>query len=626
MYFRRYWGAPLPLWVSDDFEEIVCVGSIAELKELTGKQDITDIHRENVDDLTIPSKQGKGVLRRVDEVFDCWFESGAMPYAQSHYPFEHKERFEKNFPADFIAEGLDQTRGWFYTLMVLSTALFNKPPFKNLVVNGLVLAEDGKKMSKSLNNYPDPCLVMDKHGADALRLYLTNSPVVRAEELKFSENGVQQVVKAVFLPWFNSFRFFFQNAARLVEGGGELLGGGTDFVPTAALAKASDNAMDQWIGASLQGLVKFVRAEMEAYRLYTVMPRLLQFLSELTNWYIRFNRDRMKGMDGIEPAKQCLSQLYEVLLYLSILMAPFTPFFTEWMYQRLRLMHPDLQNEAVAVDAIGRAESVHYCQIPEVDTSRLNEDTERRMQLMQEAIELGRKARERKTIPLKTPIKEVLVVCSDKNLLKDVESLGAYVSKELNTKKFTLVADEEKWCTAKVVPDSNSLGKKLGKAFGPLRQVFAKLSVDEVADLKAKTLRGAVEVGGVTLEPTELVFMLQPKFDAAVYEGLASADGRFMVLIDITKDESIVLEACSREMTNRVQKLRKSTGLRVQDKVTAYVSEKGGDGSVSRALQMFKDGIRKQIGLPLYPSTMRPKHATQIGGERTRWDGWMDGC
>jgi isoleucyl-tRNA synthetase len=206
-----------------------------------------------------------------------------------------------------------------------------------------------------------------------------------------------------------------------------------------------------------------------------------------------------------------------------------------------------------------------------------------------------------------------LVVCSDKNVLSAVESLGAYVSKELNAKKLTLVSDEDKWCNAKVMPNSNVLGKKLGKAFGPLRKAFAKLSIEEVADLKAKSLLGAVNIGGQALEPSDLVFMLQPKFDAETYEGLASADGRFMILIDITKDESIILEACSREMTNRVQKLRKSTGLQVADKVTAYVSDNGGDGSVFKALQMFKDGVRKQIGLPLYPASFRPKYGTQIG-------------
>ena len=186
---NRFWGTPLPLWVSEDYEEIVCIGSIEELYERSGVR-VSDLHREHLDDIVIPSAQGKGDLKRVDEVFDCWFESGSMPYAQQHYPFENVEKFENGFPADFIAEGLDQTRGWFYTLMVISTALFNKPAFKNLIVNGLVLAEDGRKMSKSLRNFPDPTVVLDKYGADALRLYLINSPVVRAEPLKFQEAGM----------------------------------------------------------------------------------------------------------------------------------------------------------------------------------------------------------------------------------------------------------------------------------------------------------------------------------------------------------------------------------------------------------------------------------------------------
>ena len=211
---NRFWGTPIPLWVSDDGQEVVCVGSIEELRELSGRKDITDLHREFVDDITIPSKQGKGTLRRITQVFDCWFESGSMPYAQKHYPFENKERFEKGFPADFIAEGLDQTRGWFYTLLVIGTALFDQPPWKNLIVNGLVLAEDGQKMSKRLKNYPDPNNVLRENGADALRLYLVDSPAVRAENLRFNQRGVQELIKDVFLPWLNAFRFFEQNAKR----------------------------------------------------------------------------------------------------------------------------------------------------------------------------------------------------------------------------------------------------------------------------------------------------------------------------------------------------------------------------------------------------------------------------
>nr|NVI69494.1 Isoleucyl-tRNA synthetase [Cucujiformia] len=200
---NRYWGTPIPLWISPNGDEIRCIGSIAELEELTG-QKVTDLHRESIDNLEIPSVvPGRPPLRRIPEVFDCWFESGSMPYAQQHYPFENPREFEDNFPADFIAEGIDQTRGWFYTLIVISTALFNKAPFKNLIANGLILAGDGQKMSKSKKNYPDPMEVVHKYGADALRLYLINSPVVRAENLRFKEEGVRDIIKDVFLPWYN---------------------------------------------------------------------------------------------------------------------------------------------------------------------------------------------------------------------------------------------------------------------------------------------------------------------------------------------------------------------------------------------------------------------------------------
>nr|NVI69350.1 Isoleucyl-tRNA synthetase [Cucujiformia] len=192
---NRYWGTPIPIWTSDDGSETVCVGSIAELQELTGKK-VTDLHRENIDYLEIPSKiSGNKNLKRVPEVFDCWFESGSMPYAQQHFPFENQKEFDEVFPADFIAEGIDQTRGWFYTLIVISTALFGKAPFKNLIANGMVLASDGQKMSKRKKNYPDPMAVVHKFGADALRLYLISSPVVRAENLRFKEEGVRDIIK-----------------------------------------------------------------------------------------------------------------------------------------------------------------------------------------------------------------------------------------------------------------------------------------------------------------------------------------------------------------------------------------------------------------------------------------------
>lgn len=261
----------------------------------------------SVDDLTIPSQQGKGTLKRIPEVFDCWFESGSMPYAQNHYPFESKETFLQKFPADFIAEGIDQTRGWFYTLLVLSTHLFDEPPAKNVIVNGLVLAKfaflffscflmrtsvscglkrDGKKMSKRLKNYPEPGLVMNNHGADILRLYLINSPVVRAETLKFSEEAVRDLVKDVLIPWLNAFRFWHTQVKLFAKENNEAY--------VYRPRPKSTNIMDNWILARVASLIRFVQQEMAGYRLYTVVPRLLNMIEELTNWYIRFNRRRLK--------------------------------------------------------------------------------------------------------------------------------------------------------------------------------------------------------------------------------------------------------------------------------------------------------------------------------------------
>jgi len=284
--------------------------------ELSGCGPLTDLHRESIDHITITSKATGKVLRRIPEVFDCWFESGSMPYAQSHYPFSTKEdEFDKIFPANFIAEGLDQTRGWFYTLMVISTIVKGCAPFQNLIVNGIVLAESGEKMSKSKKNYPDPTEIANVHGADAVRLYLCNSPAVRAEDLKFSGQGVKDIVKDIFLPYYNAYRFMIQNITRFEKRTGK------PFVydPTLKFAISNDkdaNYMDKWIVAANQRLIKSVRVELDNYRLYTVVREILEFLENLTNWYVRLNRPRMRGEEGIEVDDQyaSLNTIFDVIL------------------------------------------------------------------------------------------------------------------------------------------------------------------------------------------------------------------------------------------------------------------------------------------------------------------------
>jgi len=583
---NRFWGTPIPIWASENFDEVVCIGSIDELAELSGVR-VDDLHRETVDDVTIPSKKNPGtVLKRVDEVFDCWFESGSMPYAQKHYPFENKDQFENGFPADFIAEGLDQTRGWFYTLMVLSTALFDKPAFQNLIVNGLVLAGDGKKMSKRLKNYPDPNLVIGKYGADALRMYLINSPVVRAESLKFQESGVLGVVKEVFLPWYNAFRFFIQNVERL-EGRGQ------KFIPSVDKVKATTNPTDIWISAATQGLIKFVHQEMKAYRLYTVMPALVKFVTQLTNWYVRLNRDRLKGMEG-DDAETGLQVLYDVLLDVTMVMAPFTPFITEFFYQHLRKMQPsykDAANGGGASNPVmpGKSDSVHYLKLPEYDESRLNEDAVEAMEALQTVVELGRNVREKRNIGLRTPIKSVSAVLRNPtdNVVSAITGpLKQYILSELNAWDFQVVPkeDEHDWVTLSLAPNFEILGRKLGKKMKAVQAAVKAMSHnDAVACLQS----GELVVDDVTIDAkTELISKLSFSREGDHWEATPNADGSVVVAVDCTQDEAILNAGKSRELINAIQQLRKNAGLDLTDVVEVFFEEEEGVTSVEDAVAM----------------------------------------
>jgi isoleucyl-tRNA synthetase len=445
---NRAWGNPIPIWVSDDLEEVVCVGSVEELKKLSGVQDIKDLHREFIDHITIPSQKGKGQLKRIEEVFDCWFESGSMPYAQIHYPFEvNDEHFKQIYPADFIAEGLDQTRGWFYTLNVISTALFNTNPYKNLIVNGLVLAENGEKLSKSKKNYDDPKNIFSEFGADATRLYLIDSPLVKGQSLRFSKKGLMEVIKDVFLPLYNSYRFLIQNIQRYESSSGKLF-----FYNADTLKNESLNITDRWIIAYNQRLIKFVRTEMENYRLYTVVDELLNFLDKLTNWYIRLNRSRIKGDFGVEDCLNSLNVLFSTLLNLVILLSPFIPFLTETIYQNLR---NGLQSGNALLE-----DSIHYLRIPQADESLIDLKIEDIMRNMISVIELGRQLREKKGISLKKPVAAVEIINFDKTFLNNIKVIENYVIDELNANEIIYQEQEEKFIKLSAKPNFEVLYKK----------------------------------------------------------------------------------------------------------------------------------------------------------------------
>ncbi|CAG0891653.1 unnamed protein product [Cyprideis torosa] len=547
---NRYWGTPIPLWVSEDGQEVVCVGSIAELERLTGET-VKDLHRESVDHLSIPSfRKGQPPLKRVSEVFDCWFESGSMPYAQNHYPFEKTKEFEDAFPADFIAEGIDQTRGWFYTLLVLSTALFGKPAFKNLVVNGLVLASDGQKMSKRKKNFPDPLEVVNKYGADALRLYLINSPAVRADNLRFREEGVRDVIKDVFLPWFNAFRFLIQNVDRFVSEGNELT------LSTMEEIEPS-NIMDQWILSSVQSLIRFVHKEMEAYRLYTVVPRLVAFVEELTNWYVRMNRKRLKGECGTADCREALSILATVLYSMIRLLAPYTPFLTETMFQSLRSIFKE------------PAKSVHFLTSPVATENSIRPEIESAVSRMQKVIDLGRVIRDRKTMPLKYPLPEIIVIHRSESVLAEIQSLDSYIVEELNVRKLRTSQDKSEFgIHLTAIPNHRTLGPRLGKEFKGIMEKIKKMTDAE--------LERAVQDGGLTLDGHEFSLDdLHIKYStaaglAAVEKYEAHSEGDLLVLLDITPDQTMLDEGLAREIVNRVQRLRKKAQLVPSDEVTVY--------------------------------------------------------
>ncbi|HSR89153.1 MAG TPA: isoleucine--tRNA ligase [Candidatus Udaeobacter sp.] len=413
----RYWGTPLPIWEGAN-GEVICIGSIEELEKLSDEK-VTDLHKHFIDGIVI-AKDGQE-YKRIPEVLDCWFESGSMPYGQMHYPFENKHKFESSFPAEFIAEGQDQTRGWFYTLHVLATALtmnkmgeekkepaipvkHSEPAFKNIIVNGIVLAEDGKKMSKRLKNYPDPEIILEKYGADAMRYYLVTSPVMEAESLNFSEAGVREMYNKLINTVYNVLEFYLMYANQKTEG----------------KHHKSENVLDKWILAKLQILIKDVTTGMEAYKLVDASRPIVDFVTELSQWYVRRSRDRFKGDD--EKDKQfALATLHEVLLTLSKVMAPFTPFMAEKIY--------------LALD--GKMESVHLEDWPEVNEKLMNEDVLEKMDLVKRVVEVSLSLRAENGKKVRQPLSKIVV---NENMSADFLSI---IADELNVKEVSTLELEK---------------------------------------------------------------------------------------------------------------------------------------------------------------------------------------
>ncbi len=554
---NRFWGTPLPIWRNPE-GEIICIGSREELERLSGEK-VNDLHMDHIDRILIPSPTGKSPLKRVTGVLDCWFESGSMPYAQWGFPYHGQEEFKRGFPADFIAEGLDQTRGWFYTLMVIGTALFDKAPFKHVVVNGLILAEDGKKMSKSLKNYPDPMEVLEKHGADALRLYLIDSPVVKAQELKFAEAGVKDVVRKILLRWWNSYSFFINYA-------------NIDHFSPRGKVSSSPNRLDQWILSRLHALIENTQKEMSAYRLYNVVPALLQFIEDLTNTYIRFNR-RHFWQEGMPEDKHAAYEtLYEVLLTLSRIMAPFAPFLAESTYQNLVQVSPH------------KKESVHLEMYPEANLTLIRPELEEAVRVMEALVLIGRNYREKIGVKAKIPLRSMKIIHRNETVLKNLKTFEPYFKDELNIQSISYSAHEDDFIQISAKANFPALGPRLGSKMKAVAAGIQKLSLKEI--LKLETGESIqIEGEAVTLSDMEI------RRAAKGVNPNLSTHQLVSVEMDPTVSEEQIREGLAREVIRKIQAARKTADFILDDRIQL---ELHCSGALRQAVEAFREMIQRE--------------------------------
>ncbi len=556
---NRYWGNPIPVWKCDGSDYTECIGSRAELQQRSG-QKVSDLHKHYVDEITWPSPDGKGTMRRVPEVLDCWFESGAMPYGQNHYPFEHKAWFEANFPADFICEGLDQTRGWFYTLTVLAAALFDAPAFRNCVVNGLVLAADGKKMSKSERNYTDPQEVIDRFGADALRLFLTNSAVVRAEDLKYSDEAVREVLKTVIIPLWNSYSFFVTYA-------------NIDAVQPTEAPPDPANPLDRWILSEAERLVHEVGWNLDRYELQKAIDPIVAFIDDLNNWYIRRSRRRFWRSENDTDKQQAYQTLYTVLLRLTMVAAPFIPFTTEAIYRNLR--------------TASMPDSVHLCDYPQADQTRRNHELEHKMRITQQTVRMGRAIRRMYDLKTRQPLKALHLVTINSDERKVLREMEGIIREELNVKEVVFRDNEEDLVEYSAKANYRVLGKELGKDMKAAADKIAALTPREIQSLiEGNTL--SLDIGTRALEITadSVVVQRSEKENLKVLN-----EGSLTVALDPEITDELRQEGIVRDAIRVIQNLRKESGLDVSDRIQLSMAA---SDSVRRAVTRFRDYLMSE--------------------------------
>lgn len=539
---ERYWGTPLPIWVCNKCGKVHVVGSREELRKLGGLDHDIELHRPYIDEVKWQCECG-GEMVRTPEVLDCWYDSGSMPFAQWHYPFENKDIFESTFPADFISEAVDQTRGWFYTLLAVSTTLFGKSPFRNCIVLGHVNDKDGIKMSKHKGNVVEPFTVLDKQGADATRwyFYTASAPWLPS---RFSAENVSEAQRKFMGTLWNTYAFFVLYA--------EI----DKFNPTEhKLEDCKLTVMDKWILSGLNSLIKFVDEGLNEYKITETSRAIGEFVDNLSNWYVRRCRDRFWGSDMTENKEAAYVTLYTVLSTLSKVIAPYVPFLAENMYQNL-----------VANFDKNAPLSVHLCDFPVADESRIDPELESGMNDVLKTVVLGRAARNKANIKNRQPLKR-LIYNGKKELSPELKAL---VEDELNVKEVDISADSAKYISYELKPQLKTLGPKYGALLGKIRALLAEKS-DEIAATVKSGKTYVAELDGKTVELAEEDLLISVKNK----EGFSSeSDGETTVVLDTELNDELIYEGAEREIVSKIQTMRKEAGFEVVDHISvAYKAE-----------------------------------------------------
>ncbi len=575
----RFWGTPLPIWRTSDGKEEKCIGSVEELmteidqaNKLFGEKtnagidrSSLDLHKPFVDGIVLASSKGER-MERVSDLIDVWFDSGAMPYAQWHYPFENKEKFKKSFPADFIAEGVDQTRGWFYTLHALAVLLFDGIAFKTVVSNGLVLDKNGNKMSKRIGNVVDPFQTIDQFGADATRWYLiTNASPW--DSMKFDTEGIKEVQRKFFGTLYNTYQFFALYAN--VDG----FAFKEDYIPLAERPE-----IDKWISSALNSLVKKVIYSLDDYE-PTVAGRLIEDFvdQELSNWYVRLSRRRFWKGEYEHDKLSAYQTLYECLETLSKLIAPISPFFADWLFRNLN-----------SVTERSSLQSVHFNDFPEVKNAALDKDLEERMKLAQDASSLILSLRKKINIRVRQPLKKVLIPVFNPLMKEQLSKVEELIKSEVNIKEIEYLQANNEFIHKKIKPNFVLLGKKLGAKMKAVSLALAKFTQEEIASLE-KEGKIQLSVDGQWLE----IALEEVEINSEDVPGwMVASKGSLTVALDVTVTPELEREGNARELVNRIQKIRKDQEFELTDRISVQI---GGAQTLEETIREFNYYICAEI-------------------------------